>query len=73
MFGINSRFGQSLQIEVTELSREPQGLLDQGSNQAQEFLLLWPIASCNKEGSDLNVGHVAARGGLTNTLPLLVS
>ena len=32
------------------------------SNQVQEFLLLWSVASCNQEGSDLNVGHLAARG-----------
>src|SRR5205823_13454638 len=37
-------------------------LLDQRSNQAQEFLLLWPIAGCNEKGSELNVGHLAARG-----------
>ena len=25
-------------------------------------MLLWSIASCNEEGSELNVGHLAARG-----------
>ena len=32
------------------------------AGQAQEFLLLRPIASSNEEGSDLNVGHLAAEG-----------
>jgi hypothetical protein len=30
-------------------------LLDQSSNQAQEFLLLWSVASRDEKGSDLNV------------------
>ena len=30
-------------------------LLDQGSNEAQEFLLLWSVASRDEKGSDLNV------------------
>jgi len=30
-------------------------LLDQRSNQAQEFLLLWSVASRDEKGSDLNV------------------
>ena len=24
-------------------------------------MLLWPVASCNEEGSDLNIGHLAPR------------
>jgi len=31
------------------------GLLDQGSNQALDFLLLWSVASRDQKGSDLNV------------------
>jgi hypothetical protein len=31
---------------------------------AQEFLLFWPSASCNEEGSELNVGHLADRGNI---------
>jgi hypothetical protein len=38
---------------------KPSGIFGQLPNQAQEFLLLWPIASCNEEGSDLNVGDLA--------------
>jgi hypothetical protein len=34
----------------------------------QEFLLLRPIASSNEEGSDLNVGHLAA-GGKIRLMP----
>jgi hypothetical protein len=33
----------------------PIALLDQRSNQAQEFLLLWSVASRDEKGSDLNV------------------
>jgi hypothetical protein len=33
--------------------------LDQRSNQTQEFLLLWSIASRDEKGSDLNVGALA--------------
>jgi hypothetical protein len=40
-------------------------LLDQRCNQAQELLLLW---LCNEEGSDLNVGHLAA-GGQIRLMP----
>ena len=61
MFGITWRFGQSFQIEAIELRGNLGELLDQRSNQPQEFLLLWPIASCNEEGSKLNIGHLAAR------------
>jgi hypothetical protein len=61
MFGITWRFGRSFQIEATERRRELGELLDQRSNQPQEFLLLWPIAGCDEEGSELNVGHLAAR------------
>jgi hypothetical protein len=32
---------------------------DQRSNQAQEFLLLWPAASRDKKGSDLNISDLA--------------
>jgi hypothetical protein len=34
-------------------------LLDQRSNQAQEFLLLWSVASCDEKSSDLNVGDLS--------------
>jgi hypothetical protein len=33
----------------------PIALLDQRSNHAQEFLLLWSVASRDEKGSDLNV------------------
>jgi hypothetical protein len=33
----------------------PRELLDQSSNQAQDFLLLWSVASRDEKGSDLNV------------------
>ena len=59
MFGITWRFGQSFQVKGKNFARTPRELLDQGSNQP-EFLLLRPIASCNEEGSELNVGHLAA-------------
>ena len=62
MFGITWRFGQSFEVNGKKLRGDFGELLDQGSNQPQEFLLLWPIASCNEEGSELNVGHLAARG-----------
>ena len=32
---------------------------DQRSNQAQEFLFLWPAASRDKKGSNLNIGDLA--------------
>jgi hypothetical protein len=35
---------------------------DQSSNEAQEFLLLWSVASRDQKGSDLNVGDWATRG-----------
>src|SRR5438445_483485 len=76
IFGITWRFGRSFQIEAIEHRGHLGELLDQRSNQAQEFLLLWPVASCNEEGSDLNVGDLAARrkgSCLTNTLPVLGS
>jgi hypothetical protein len=38
---------------------EPQKSLDQRSNQAQEFLLLRSVASCDEKGSDLNVGDLS--------------
>ena len=68
MFGITQRLEPIISIKgnvTTSLRPELRGnfgeLLDQRSNQPQEFLLLWPIASCNEEGSELNVGHLAAR------------
>src|SRR5438094_7527312 len=61
IFGIIWRFGRSFQIEAIEHRGDLGELLDQRSNQAQEFLLLWPVARCNEEGSDLNVGDLAAR------------
>jgi hypothetical protein len=36
--------------------------LNQRSNQAQQFLLFWPIAGGNEKSSDLNVGGLTARG-----------
>src|SRR6266516_4048648 len=53
IFGITWRFGRSFQIEAIEHRGDLGELLDQRSNQAQEFLLLWPVARCNEEGSDL--------------------
>jgi len=38
---------------------EPERSLDQRSNQAQEFLLLRSVVSCDEKGSDLNVGALA--------------
>jgi hypothetical protein len=35
---------------------------DQSSNEAQEFLLLWSVASRDQKGSDLNVGDLATGG-----------
>jgi len=32
---------------------------DQRSNQAQEFLFLWPAASRDKKGSDLTISDLA--------------
>ena len=64
IFGIIWRFGRSFQIEAIEHRGDLGELLDQRSNQAQEFLLLWPVARCNEEGSDLNVGDLATRGGV---------
>src|SRR6266487_699054 len=61
IFGITWNFGQSFQIEAIEHRGDLGELLDQRCNQAQEFLLLWPVARCNEEGSDLNVGDLAAR------------
>src|SRR2546423_9164704 len=55
-------------IEAIEDRRELRELLDERSNQAQEFLLLWPIASCNEERSDVNVSHLAA-GGKIRLMP----
>jgi hypothetical protein len=43
-----------LQIAL-EHRRTSGELLDQSSNQAQEFLLLRSVAGCNEKGSDLNV------------------
>jgi hypothetical protein len=41
------------------LVAEPEKSLDQRSNQAQEFLLLRSVASCDEKGSDLNVGDLS--------------
>jgi hypothetical protein len=40
-------------------SRDLGELLDQRSNQAQEFLLLWSVAGRDEKGSDLNIGDLA--------------
>jgi hypothetical protein len=37
----------------------PVPALDQRSNQAQQFLLLWSIASRDEKGSDLNVDDLS--------------
>jgi hypothetical protein len=37
----------------------PISVLDQRSNQAQEFLLLWSVASGDEKGSDLDVGDLS--------------
>ena len=55
IFGITWRFGRSFQIEAIEHRGHLGELLDQRSNQAQEFLLLWSVASGDEKGSDLNV------------------
>jgi hypothetical protein len=61
MFGIRGASGNHSKFKAKNFAGNPRELLDQGSNQPEEFLLLWPIASCNEEGSELNVGHLAAR------------
>ena len=38
---------------------EAKKCLDQRSNPAQEFLLLWAVASRDEKGSDLNVGDLS--------------
>jgi hypothetical protein len=55
IFGINWNFERSFQIEAIELRGTSREFLDQRSNQAQEFLLLWSVASRDETGSDLNV------------------
>jgi hypothetical protein len=41
-------------------SRNAEGkTLDQSSNQAQDFLLLWSVASRDEKGSDLNVRNLS--------------
>jgi hypothetical protein len=37
-------------------------VLDQCSNQAQQFLLLWSVASRDEKSSDLDVDDLATRG-----------
>jgi hypothetical protein len=37
-------------------------VLDQRSDQAQEFLFLWPVAGRDEKGSDLNIGDLSTRG-----------
>jgi hypothetical protein len=32
---------------------------DQRANQAQEFLLLWPVTGREEKGSNLNIGDLA--------------
>ena len=54
IFGINRPFGRSFQTAIEHRGTSGQ-LLDQGSNQPQEFLLLWSVASRDEKGSDLNV------------------
>jgi hypothetical protein len=41
---------------------------DQRSNQAQEFLLLWPAASPNKKSSNLDISDLAT-GGKIGLMP----
>jgi hypothetical protein len=60
IFGITLHFGQSFQIEAIEHRGTSGELLDQLSNQAQEVLLLWSVASRDEQGADLNVGDLAA-------------
>jgi hypothetical protein len=62
IFGINWNFGRSFQIEAIEHGGTSGELLDQRSNQAQEFLLLWSVTSRDEKGSDLNVGGLSTRG-----------
>jgi hypothetical protein len=33
---------------------------DQRANQAQEFLLLWPVTGRDEKGSNLNIGDLAS-------------
>jgi hypothetical protein len=60
IFGITLHFGQSFQIEAIEHRGTSGELPDQLSNQAQEVLLLWSVASRDEQGADLNVGDLAA-------------
>jgi hypothetical protein len=57
IFEINWNFGAIIP------NREHRGtsgeLLDQRSNQAQEFLLLWSVASRDEKSSDFNVGDLS--------------
>jgi hypothetical protein len=55
------RYGAELPPCLAErtLVVEPEKSLDQRSNQAQEFLLLWSVASRDEKGSDLNVGDLS--------------
>jgi hypothetical protein len=45
--------------EVRVRLHDKQSLLDQRSNQAQEFLLLRSVASRDEKGSNLNIGDLA--------------
>jgi hypothetical protein len=38
---------------------EAKKCLDQRSNQAQEFLLLWSVASRDEKGSNVNIGDLS--------------
>src|SRR5437868_4716247 len=57
----HGRYGAELPPRLAErtLVVEPERSLDQRSNQAQEFLLLRSVASCDEKGSDLNVGDLS--------------
>jgi hypothetical protein len=50
---VTPRAWRSAHLSLSEKS------LDQRSNQAQEFLLLRSVASCDEKGSDLNVGDLS--------------
>jgi hypothetical protein len=54
IFGINQPSERSFQIALEHRGTSGE-LLDQSSNQVQEFLLLRSVAGCDEKGSDLNV------------------
>ena len=47
--------GSYFQIAIEKPRDRGGELLGQSSNQAQQFLLLWSVASRDEKGSDLNV------------------